>query len=62
MFNIHCNKVIVTISQLRIWDISWPITHSISSLFIVVKSPVETATRELFFVAQVAKAFGSVST
>ncbi|MDR2640307.1 MAG: hypothetical protein LBC61_03075 [Candidatus Peribacteria bacterium] len=62
VFKIHCNKVIVTISQFKICDISCQITHSIAFLSIVFKSPVETATKELFFVAHVAKAFGSVST
>ncbi len=52
-------SVRVTISQLSMCAISCHTTHSISHLSIWFRSPVETATRELFLVAPVANALGS---
>jgi hypothetical protein len=55
----HWSNTIVTISQLNICDISCQITHLISFSFIKSRSPDETATKLLFFVAPVAKALAS---
>gem|GEM_PF-5877228 len=60
VFIIHCNNTIVTISQLNMCDISCQTTHFISFSSIIFSNHVETATKLLFFVAHVAKAFGSL--
>lgn len=52
----HCNSVLVTMSPFRICAISCQITALISSSFIALSNPLETATRLLFLLDPVAKA------
>ena len=59
VFNTPCNNAIVTISPLEIWEISCAKTASASASVMLFNNPVLTATKELLFVAPVAKAFTS---
>ena len=58
MFSTPWIRVMVTMSPLDTWVISWPSTPSTSSGFMLRRSPVETATRALFARAPVANALG----
>jgi hypothetical protein len=55
------SSVSVTMSPLAMWATSCARTASASSRVMLCNSPVDTATRELFLVAPVAKALGSPS-